>query len=106
MGYRCDVIVAMKEEKFVEFVKSLSDKIAIDVFGTAEIRRRDGWTALYFSGVKWSYYEDAIDTFICDLCEDDYAYHILGEEQDDYEYKGTHDTPFDIRLKRSLEWDW
>ena len=109
MGYRSEVVLAMKDEKFAEFVKSMDDRTAANIFEMSEPKKRDGWTAVHFTDVKW--YEEypevkAVDTFIDTLDEDDYAYHVLGEDNDDYTCKGTWETPFEIRMTRSLDFNW
>jgi hypothetical protein len=110
MGYRSDVVLAMKDEKFAELVKSMDDRIAANFFEmTDEPKKKKDWTLVFISCVKW--YEEypevkAVDNFVDTLDEDDYAYHILGEENDDYTHKGTWETPFDIRMTRSLDFDW
>lgn len=109
MGYRSEVILTMKDEKFAELVKSMDDRVAANFFEMTEPKKRKDWTLVHFSDVKW--YEDypevkAVEDFVSTLDEDDYAYHILGEDHDDYTHRGTWDTPFEIRMTRSLDFDW
>lgn len=109
MGYRSDVALAMKEERFKELIKTMDDKTAAEFVSGADFKEREEWVLVYFSDVKW--YDDypevkAVNNFISDLDEEDYSYHILGEDQDDYIQRGTYDNPFEIRLTRSLDYNW
>lgn len=110
MGYRSDVVIAMKDEKFAELVKSMDDKVATNFFEmTGEPKKRNDWTLVHITDVKW--YEDypevkAVNDFLSYLEEDDFAYHIMGEDNEDYTHKGTWETPFEIRLQRSLDYNW
>ena len=107
MGYRSDVALAMKEEKFKELLSSIKDDhTAVELLTGCEKHEKDGWILLYYDSVKW--YDDfkevkAINDFVDTLDEDDYSYHIMGEEVDDYKQSGTWDSPFEIRLSRSLD---
>lgn len=109
MGYRSEVILTMKDEKFAELVKSMDDRVAANFFEGTEPKKRENWTLVHFSDVKW--YDNfpevkAVEDFVSTLDEEDYAYHILGEDNDDYTHRGTWDTPFEIRMTRSLDFDW
>ena len=109
MGYRSDVILAMKHEKFKELLKTMDDRLAIRFLENQEVKERDNWVLIDFVDVKW--YEDfaevkAVNTFVDTLDEEDFSYHILGEEDDDYTKRGTWDTPFEIRLNRSLDFSF
>ena len=109
MGYRSDVILAMKHEKFKELLKTMDDRLAIRFLENQEVKERDNWVLIDFVDVKW--YEGfaevkAVDTFVDTLDEQDFSYHILGEEDDDYTKRGTWDTPFEIRLNRSLDFSF
>lgn len=109
MGYRSDVILAMKHEKFKELLKTMDDRLAIRFLENQEVKERDNWVLIDFVDVKW--YEDfaevkAVNTFVDTLDEQDFSYHILGEEDDDYTKRGTWDTPFEIRLNRSLDFSF
>jgi len=107
MGYRSDVALAMKEEKFKDLLLSIKDdKTAVELLTGCQKHEKDGWILLFYDSVKW--YDDykevkVINDFISELDEDDYSYHIMGEEPDDYTQKGTWESPFEIRLSRSLE---
>lgn len=109
MGYRSDVILAMKHEKFKDLLKTMDDRLAIRFLENQEVKERDNWVLIDFVDVKW--YEDfaevkAVNTFVDTLDEQDFSYHILGEEDDDYTKRGTWDTPFEIRLNRSLDFSF
>ena len=109
MGYRSDVILAMKHEKFKELLKTMEDRVAIRFLENQEVKEKDNWVLMNFVDVKW--YEDfaevkAVNTFVDTLDEEDFSYHILGEEDDDYTKRGTWDTPFEIRLNRSLDFSF
>ena len=109
MGYRSDVILAMKHEKFKELLKTMDDRLAIRFLENQEVKERDNWVLIDFVDVKW--YEDfaevkAVNTFVDTLDEEDFSYHILGEEEDDYTKRGTWDTPFEICLNRSLDFSF
>lgn len=107
MGYRSDVALAMKEKKFKQLLSSIKDdRTAVELLSGCSKYEKDGWILLYYDSVKW--YDDfkevkSINDFIDTIDEDDYSYHIMGEDQDDYKQTGTWDSPFEIRLSRSLE---
>jgi uncharacterized protein YaaR (DUF327 family) len=107
MGYRSDVALAMKEEKFKDFLSSVKDdKTAVELLSGCDKYEKDGWILLFYNSVKW--YDDykevkAINEFVDTLDADDYSYHIMGEDSEDYTQKGTWESPFEIRLSRSLE---
>lgn len=106
MGYRSDVILAMKHEKFKDLLKTMDDRLAIRFLENQEVKEKDNWVLMNFVDVKW--YEDfaevkAVNTFVNTLDEQDFSYHILGEDDGDYTERGTWDTPFEIRLNRSLD---
>ena len=107
MGYRSDVALAMKEEKFKDLLLSIKDdKTAVELLTGCQKHEKDGWILLFYDSVKW--YDDykevkVINDFISDLDEDDYSYHVMGEEPDDYTQRGTWESPFEIHLSRSLE---
>ena len=107
MGYRSDVILAMKHEKFKELLKTMDDRLAIRFLENQEVKEKDNWVLMNFVDVKW--YEDfaevkAVNTFVDTLDEQDFSYHTLGEDDGDYTERGTWDTPFEIRLNRSLDY--
>lgn len=107
MGYHSEVILAMKDEKFKELLKTMEDRLAIDFVDGHEIKEKDDWVLMHFVDVKW--YEDfpevkAVNTFVDTLNEEDFSYHILGEEDGDYTDRGAWDTPFNISLNRSISY--
>lgn len=109
MGYRSDVLLALKDEKFAEFIKTMDDRTAANFIDGSKIHESNGWKLVEFHDVKW--YDDypevkAVNEFIEELDEDDYSYHIMGEDTDDYVAKGTWETPFNIRLNRSLDFEF
>lgn len=109
MGYRSDVILAMKHEKFKELLKTMEDRVAIEFVNDHEIKEKDDWVLMNFVDVKW--YEDfaevkAVNTFLDTLDEKDFSYHIMGEDDGHYIERGTWDTPFEIRLNRSLNYSF
>jgi hypothetical protein len=107
MGYRSDVALALKEEKFKDLLSSIKDdKAAVELLSGCDKHEKDGWVLLFYNSVKW--YEDykevkAINDFVDTLDEDDYSYHVMGEEPDDYTQRGTWESPFEISLSRSLD---
>ena len=112
MGYRSDVFLAMKEQSFKDMLASFkSDTMCIEVLKSTNRYIQEGWVLLHWSGVKWrdGYpYADAINDFLMlsPIKDLDYEYHILGEKNDDYEYRGSPGTsPFNIRLTREIQFD-
>lgn len=108
MGYRSDVIVAMKQEKFKELLKTVDDNLALDIFEGSDTREKKEWILLSFHDVKWyDEYKDvkAIMDFINNMDDDDFEYHRLGEEPTDYEVLGGYCSPFNICMNRSLDFD-
>ena len=113
MGYRSEVILALTDKNLKKMIQGIDDKILVELLNHADRHEKDGWTLIHWSDVKW--YEDykdvaAVNNFISEIedSEDEevregFSYHIMGEEQDDYTAKGTWDTPFEIRLNRSLD---
>jgi len=112
MGYRSDVLLALKDERFSELIKTMEDRVAANFIDGSKIHECNGWKLVEFHDVKW--YDDypevkAVNEFIEeleDLNQDDYSYHVLGEDDNDYTSKGTWETPFNIRLNRSLDFDF
>ncbi len=85
--------------------------IALELLEGCRKSIRNEWIMLNWSNVKW--YEDfkdvaAVMDFInSDDCPDDhYEFHRLGEEHDDYVCLGSDgESPFNIRVQRSLSYD-
>ena len=112
MGYRSDVFLAMKDQSFKDMLASFeSDKMCITILKGTNRYIQEGWVLLHWSDAKWyegSPYVDAINNFLMLSAIDDldYEYHILGEEDDDYEYRGSPGiSPFNIRLTREIQFD-
>lgn len=109
MGYRSEVLLALKDEKVVELFMYFSDIAAINITEYVEIHKRNGWTLLSFEDVKW--YDDypevkAINEFVDTLDEDEYEFHIMGEDNDDYTVRGEQgNSPFNIYISRELNFD-
>ena len=112
MGYRSDVFLAMKEQSFKDMLASFeSDKMCITILKGTNRYIQEGWVLLHWSDAKW--HEgfpcvDAINNFLMlsTIDDSDYEYHILGEEDDDYEYRGSPGiSPFNIRLTREIQFD-
>jgi hypothetical protein len=109
MGYRSEVVLAMKDEKFAVLLKTMDDRTAANFFEGIEPKKKNNWILIHFSDVKWydSFEEvTAVNNFVNTLDEGDFSYHILGEEDNDYTHKGTWETPFNISLHRSLDYIW
>lgn len=110
MGYRSEVVLALTEQKFSELLKSVDDEVAIEIVnGADKLKEKDGWVLLYYSGVIWyDQYKkvEAINKFVHNLDQEEYDYHIMGEDVDDYKQGGCGNSPFDIHLSRSLEFTW
>jgi hypothetical protein len=113
MGYRSEVLLALNEKCMKKLMASFDDTLLLEVLSGSDRHEKDGWTLIHWNDVKWydGYKDvDAINTFVADLedSEDEeenegYAFHILGEDQDDYTMKGNWDTPFEIQLHRSID---
>jgi hypothetical protein len=111
MGYRSEVVLAMKETAFKKMLEGWTDSIAIEVLSYTNKSIRDEWIMINWSDVKW--YEgyqdvDAVMNFLQgeDCSQDDFEFHRLGEDQDDYEHDGDiGNSPFNICLHRSLSFD-
>lgn len=112
MGYHSHVIFAAKDELFKELFNKMNDSCSLNLLeATSEKKSRDGWTMFYWSDVKWydSFEEvEAFSNFISDFDSDpekceEFEYHILGEDADDYVVKGARGvSPFNVFLQRSL----
>jgi len=109
MGYRSDVALAMRKETFKAMLSSVKDdRTAVELVSGCEQYENGDFILLYYTDVKW--YEDfkevkAINEFIDTLDEEQYSYHVMGEDFEDYKDRGYLDTPFEIRLSRSLEFN-
>jgi hypothetical protein len=111
MGYRSDVILAMKESSFKKMMEGFTDNIALELLEGCDKTIRNEWIMLNWSNVKW--YEDfkdvaAVMNFINseDCPDDDYEFHRLGEDNDDYSCLGCDgESPFHIQVHRSLSYE-
>jgi hypothetical protein len=113
MGYRSDVILALTDKNMKKMIGAINDSILIELLNNVDRHEKDGWTLIHWSDVKW--YDDykdvqAVNQFVASLEDSEdpeenegFSYHIMGEEDDDYTQKGTYETPFEIRLSRSLD---
>lgn len=113
MGYRSDVVLALTNKNLKKFFDQNDDKVLTTLFDGVERHEKDDWTLFYWPSVKW--YPDyadvkAVEDFVNQLEDSDqeeeregFSYHIMGEDIDDYNSKGTWDTPFEISLNRSLD---
>ena len=113
MGYRSDVAIAFKEELAKRFLNECTTKIALETLRSCEKHYKDGWIMFYYSDVKW--YDDyeevkAITQFMDNFQETDdsenYEFHRMGEDSEDYEYTNQGCSPFYIHLSRSLNFDY
>ena len=107
MGYRSDVFLAMKEQSFKDMLAFFkSDTMCIEVLKSTNRYIQEGWVLLHWSDIKWyegySYVDAVINFIMLSPIDDlDYEYHVLGEEDDDYETRGTPGiSPYKIRLTR------
>lgn len=108
MGYRSDVILTMKQEKFKELLKTVDDNLALLILEGSDIREKKEWILLSYHSVKWyDEYKDvkAIMDFIHNMHDDDFEYHRLGEDPTDYEFLGGGCSPFNVCMNRSLDFD-
>jgi hypothetical protein len=111
MGYRSTVVLALKENKFKLMLDGLTDALAIEVLSGSRKSIRDEWVMLAWHDVKWydEYKDvDAVMSFIGaeEMDQEDFEFHRLGEEDDDYETHGESGcSPFNIHLYRSLDWE-
>lgn len=114
MGYRSDVALALTDASFKKMFAFVKDDIVlVELLEGAEIRKKNDWTLLYWSSVKWyDGFKDvaAVNAFVSSLEDsedqderDSFDYHIMGEDTDDYKHNGNWDTPFAISLNRSLD---
>jgi hypothetical protein len=111
MGYRSDVILAIKETSFKKMMEGLTDDIALELMEGCRKSIRNEWIMLHWCDVKW--YEDfkdvaAVMDFINseDCPYDHYEFHRLSEEHDDYVCLGSDgESPFNIQLHRSLSFE-
>ena len=113
MGYRSEVLVAFKEELAKRYFNEVSTKIALETLNSCQKHITDGWIMLQYSDVKWydGYPEvDAITEFMNNLegtdDSENYEFHRMGEDSEDYEYKNQGCSPFNICLSRSLDFDY
>jgi hypothetical protein len=107
MGYRSDVAIAMKKETFKAMLASVKDdRTAVELVTGCVQYEKDDFILLFYKDVKW--YEDFKEVraeFIDTLDEEEYSYHVMGEDSEDYSVRGDLDNPFEISLSRSLEFN-
>lgn len=112
MGYRSQVILAIKDEHLKKFINETCDvNTSAELFCDVDNRnQKNGWTLFHWSHVKW--YEDyeevkMITKFLQSLDEEEpgFEFHRLGEEPDDYEYTNSGESPFYINLIRHLDFE-
>lgn len=111
MGYRSEVIVALTKEKTKQFLLETSIGPATAFVADARRYEKNGWFMFHYEWVKW--YEDysdvqAVMNFLNILeaeGSDEFEYHCMGEESDDYTVMGQGNSPFDISMSRSLSFD-
>lgn len=110
MGYRSHVLIALKDNLVKDFLNSMKLNVAAQFIHCDSIDHKDGWTLFYFSNVKWydSYEEvaawESFHRSISDNCED-YEFHRMGEESDDYTCDNHGCSPFNIYMNRSLDFE-
>lgn len=111
MGYRSQVVYALTEEHMKNMINSATDDTAINIVRGTKITVKDNWYLIHYEWAKW--YEQFSDVkhimeFIRNLddnANDGYEFHRLGEEYDDYEVYGHGNSPFNICMNRSLDWE-
>lgn len=111
MGYRSQVIVAFTDEEFKELLHSCDDGAAINILEGANIHHAKGWILLNYDWVKW--YDgfpevDAVNKYINKLQDEDketYEFHRMGENYEDYDHSGMSNSPFEISMNRSLDFN-
>lgn len=115
MGYRSEVILALKNESLKSFIQTAPSNILVELLDNAERYERDGWTMLRWDYIKWysdfpsvSAVNDFLDKLECSE-EDDIAssfeIHVMGEDMDDYDARNVGESPFNIHLSRQLSFD-
>lgn len=112
MGYRSDVILAIKDEHLKKFINEECDiNVSVQLFTSVDNRvEKDGWTLFHWNCTKW--YEDyeevrIVTEFMSALEEHNdfgFEFHRLGEEPDDYECRNVGESPFGINLVRHLDY--
>jgi hypothetical protein len=111
MGYRSTVMAAFHEKTFEKLLSSCDDNVAINVLLGADKHYKSDWILLHYDWVKWyDSFEEVkkMDEFINELednLDETFEFHRMGEEYDDYEVKGSGNSPFHICINRSLDFD-
>lgn len=119
MGYRSDVALCLTSSGVGSFNKALAGIKASGfrnelqaLFDAADSHFADpdtGADLWAWTGIKWyPDYEDVgfIETFLNNLCDEDYLFIRIGESDDDSEILGSfHDNPFGMYLSRTIEFE-
>ena len=116
MGYRSDVVIALRKDALDNFINNYCTLIVAFEFihGSHEMTRKDSdeneWYLFAWRSVKW--YDDfpevqAINKFMNEeehhSNEGSFEYHVMGENSDDYTQINQGYSPFDIYLSRTLD---
>lgn len=110
MGYRSEVVVALTKEKTKQFLTQTNIGVATNFITALSGRyEKDKWYLFHFCDVKW--YEDyaevkAVMDFINNLndeANEEFEYHCMGEDYEDYTVMGHMNSPFEINMSRSLD---
>lgn len=113
MGYRSDVVLAMKNEALKRFINESDVNHSVELLSCYDNKaEKEGWTLFHWNCVKW--YEDYQDianimSFLATLNEEDsidYEFHRSGEDGSDYEYRNSGESPFNINLVRHLDYSY
>lgn len=108
MGYRSQVLIALKDEHFKNLLNTCNDETGIEILQGCKIVRKGDWRLMHYDYVKWyDGFNDVnhINKFLNSI-EDGYEFHRLGEDTDDYVSLGdTGTSPFDICLVRHMQFD-
>ena len=106
MGYRSEVAVALKSNKYSSLIEGadLPFDLIKNLIDEADIHKKDGGVLLYWDHVKWYYH--SVDAFMASLRKidpEDWIFFEIGEDLEDNKIEGHWwDNPFNLNINRSL----
>lgn len=115
MGYRSEVLLALTNKSLKQFIHSTPTDILSELLDSAERYEKDGWTLFAWNYIKWytdfpsvSAINDFLDKLECSENDDEAAsfeIHVMGEDSDDYSARNCGESPFNIHMSRSINFD-